>query len=105
MKFENNQRSLCFRIWCFNPVAQGGSNTDPPVTWFQLNRCPGLVPRYLFSLSPFLRSINDIPLKCFDYIYVYFFQLQCVTYGSKLVEIENKDENNFLKNILIKDKG
>ena len=38
------------------------------------------------------------------YMYV-FLQLECERYGSKLVEIENEAENNFLKNYLIQDKG
>ena len=46
------------------------------------------------------------PLNVSIIVYrVFFFQLQCVSYGSKLVEIENKDKNDFLKNILIKDNG
>nr|XP_022337897.1 galactose-specific lectin nattectin-like isoform X2 [Crassostrea virginica] len=32
-------------------------------------------------------------------------KLECERYGSKLVEIENEAENNFLKNYLIQDKG
>lgn len=31
--------------------------------------------------------------------------MKCLTYGSKLVEIETKAENDFLKSSLIKDEG
>ena len=38
------------------------------------------------------------------YVYVCL-QWRCEKYGSKLVEIENEAENNFLKDNLIQDKG
>ena len=38
------------------------------------------------------------------YVYVCL-QWWCEKYGSKLVEIENEAENNFLKDNLIQDKG